>query len=122
MVRTHLTVGIRSDQLLATEDQIGAIGLCIVSDQALAIGVTAVPTPITDMESDLWFLHKVLINSMFFSTAASFQSPGSIVYEIDSKAMRKVNDDEQIVIVQEASGVSQGQVVSVGGRLMIKEA
>ena len=55
IVRSRFEVGIISDQTAATEDQLGAIGMAVVSDQAVAVGVTAVPTPITDMGSDLWF-------------------------------------------------------------------
>jgi len=39
---------VRSDQFVATEGYEIAIGMAVVSDQALAIGVTAVPTPFTD--------------------------------------------------------------------------
>ncbi len=57
VVRTHLEVLFQSDQVAATETQLGAIGLCVVSDQAAAIGITAVPTPDTDLASDLWYLN-----------------------------------------------------------------
>ncbi len=44
----------RSDVVTGGEEWGGAVGACVVSDQAVAIGVTAVPTPITDIDSDLW--------------------------------------------------------------------
>ena len=47
---------VESDQSAATELFIGNLGLAVVSDQATAVGVTAVPTPATDRGSDLWFL------------------------------------------------------------------
>ena len=121
VVRTRMTVMISTDQLAADEQQIGAVGLAIVSSQAVLIGVTAVPTPITDLASDKWFVHQPLISDFIFATAAGFDSDGGHIYEIDSKAMRKVNDDEEIIVVAEALGVGSGVLVSTVGRLLIKE-
>ena len=55
VVRTRFKYMVISDQAAAIEIQAGAIGMAVVSDQSVAVGVTAVPTPITDMGSDLWF-------------------------------------------------------------------
>ena len=57
IVRTRFLVSVVTDQVAADELVLGALGMAVVSDQAVAIGVTAVPTPITDMGSDLWFVH-----------------------------------------------------------------
>ncbi len=91
VVRSRFLVSIASDQVAASETQVGAVGLAVVSDQANAIGVTAVPTPITDMGSDLWFVHQLLYNEMIFGSAIGFQTQAQRIYEIDSKAMRKVD-------------------------------
>ena len=57
VVRFHLAWLLQSDQAVAIEEQTAAFGVAVVSDQAVAVGVTAVPTPITDIGSDLWFVH-----------------------------------------------------------------
>ena len=57
IVRQHYFLMLRSDQAAAAERQFGAFGCVVVSDQAEAVGVTAIPTPITDAGSDLWMLH-----------------------------------------------------------------
>jgi len=121
IVRTYLEVMFESDQTAAQEIQLGAIGLCVVSDQASAIGVTAVPTPDTDLASDLWFLNKVLFNRFDFATASGFDSQGSRLFSLASKAMRKVNDDEDVVVVIETTGGSNGAQFFIGGRILIKE-
>ncbi len=122
VIRTYLQVKLSSDQSAASETQVAGIGLCVVSDQAAAIGVTAVPTPLTDLESDLWFVHQVMMNEFLFATGVAFISGVGEQYSIDSKAMRKVNDDEQILIVQEGSNVvGNGLITVTGGRLLIKE-
>jgi len=74
IVRTYMHLGIQSDQVVTTEDQVAALGQVVVSDQALLIGVTALPTPITDLGSDLWFLHQWLTSS--FTLLSSVGSDG----------------------------------------------
>ena len=120
IVRTRLQVSIISDQLAASEIQMGAVGAAIVSDQANAIGVTAVPTPITDMGSDLWFVHQILYNEFSFGDGTGFQEKGLEQYEIDSKAMRKVDIGQDVIVVAEPSAASAGANYRVGGRMLIK--
>ncbi len=121
LVRTHLEVQIISDQLSADENQVAAVGMCVVSDQAQAIGVTAVPTPETDAFSDLWYLHQWLLSDFAFVTGAGFDSNGGKGYSLDSKAMRKVNADEDVLLVVEGGTViGQGAVITTAGRMLIK--
>ncbi len=60
VIRTHMTLFVSSDQTGAGENYDVGYGSCVVSDQAAAIGITAVPTPFTDLGSDLWFLHQIM--------------------------------------------------------------
>ncbi len=122
VIRTHLFYAIETDQIAATEDFGGAIGMAVVSDQAEAIGVTAVPTPVADAESDLWFLHEWFAGNILFGSAIGFDT-FQRQSRIDSKAMRKVNDGEDIVVVSELStGLGAGGFgLHLAGRLLIKE-
>ncbi len=120
IVRTRGFVGLRSDQISASENYDMALGMCVVSDQANAIGVTAVPTPFTDIGSDLFFVHEILMGRFQFITGAGFDSLGLVWKQYDSKAMRKVNDDSQNIVVVESSTLGQGQVVHHAGRQLIK--
>ncbi len=117
IVRTHLEVSLRSDQAGAIEEQHVGLGLAVVTDQAVGIGVTAVPTPVTDMGSDAWFFHHLLnadeSNLTDRTRSGQFRS-------WDSKAMRKVEDGFDIVTVLEGQGFGGGMVVGIGGRLLIK--
>ncbi len=103
IVRTYLEIQQQSDQSIASETQIGAIGLAVVSDQAVAIGVTAVPTPLTDLDSDLWFLHQLIFGQFLFADATGFQESAAPTMSLDSKAMRKVNDAEDVISDQVSS-------------------
>ena len=120
IVRTRFLVSIVSDQLGADEIQIGAYGMAVVSDQAVAVGVTAVPTPITDMGSDLWFVHQMCYNDFQFVSGVGFHSDGAHQYEIDSKAMRKVDIGQDLVVVAEVAGASSGAAFVSGGRMLVK--
>jgi len=121
VVRTHLQIFLESDQLVADEFQLIAVGAAVVSDQAVAAGVGSIPTPVTDDDSDLWFLHQYFMNTFTFITGAGFQSPGGSQMEIDSKAMRKIDDGQQMVFVAElASAVSSGSILTTAGRVLIK--
>ena len=121
IVRTRLQVAIQSDQAAASELVIAAMGVCVVSDQALAIGVTAVPTPITDIDSDLWFVHQVTYNNFVFGDGTGFIENNLAQYDVDSKAMRKVQDGQDVAVVAELSGISGGGAnLIIGGRMLIK--
>jgi len=119
IVRTRFKYMVISDQAAAIENQVGAVGMAVVSDQASAVGVTAVPTPITDMASDLWFQHEIFMGNYSSLTDRSFGAPGP--REIDSKAMRKVDIGQDIVVVSEFdSTTSGGFQIFIAGRMLVK--
>jgi len=120
VIRTHLEVLTQSDQSIATENYIGALGAAVVSDQAASIGVTAVPTPETDDSSDLFFVHQYMLGGFDFKDGTGFQSGVGDRYQIDSKAMRKVNGDQDIVIVLEGATLGDGMLFTVAGRMLLK--
>jgi len=119
IVRTHLSHFVRSDQAAAGESYQSAIGFAVVSDQALAIGVTAVPTPFTDLGSDLWFLWHGISGRFEFKSAVGIHQTGELI-EVDSKAMRKVEDGQDLAAVIENSSLSGGTNTVKYGRLLIK--
>jgi len=122
VVRSFIHAHIVTDQTAADEEQFGAIGICIVSSQAAAIGVTAVPTPVIDAASDLWLMHHWISASMTQASSIGFDAASGQAYELASKAMRKCNDDQEIIIVAESSAViSEGFLLSEAGRILIKD-
>ena len=121
IVRTRGSLLILSDQLVATEDQEVGWGMSVVSDQAAAIGVTAVPTPVTDSDSDLFFAYEMLLGSFSFLTSAGFQQLAlGDAMRIDSKAMRKVSDSEDMISVAETSATSEGTLLISFFRTLVK--
>ena len=118
--RTRALIHWKSDQLVASEYAIGAFGMCVVSEDAFAAGVASVPGPFTDASSDLWFVHQYILSDFIFGDATGFDSMGGRSYEVDSKAMRRVTDEERIVLVFEngsALGAQFGFAVRLLGSL-----
>jgi len=121
VIRTRGLFGIRTDVPgTALESQSASYGLAVVSVQAAAIGVTAVPTPETDRGSDLWFVYESLAAFQTFVTGAGYDQNGLVVKEFDSKAMRKVEDGDTIITVAETSSISLGTVVHESFRMLLK--
>ena len=119
IVRTRGFLHYRSDQEVASENYSGSYGAAVVSDQAVAIGVTAIPTPVTDSESDLWHLYEAFGKRFALGSGVAFTDVGDRI-EIDSKAMRKVEEGQDIVDVVEGSGLSTGIIVLSFNRTLIK--
>ena len=122
IVRTHLTYFVKSDQTGALEAYESALAMAVVSDQAVAIGITAVPTPMTDRESDLFFLFQDLADQFMFISGVGVQA-GNVgrMIQVDSKAMRKVEEGQDLIVVEENSSLqASGTTQVVLGRLLIK--
>jgi len=119
IVRTRGLLYHHSDQVSANEAYQAAYGMAVVSEQAAAIGVTAIPTPITDQGSDFWFLYELLFGRFNFITGTGTNSPSGVQVPIDSKAMRKVDISENIVTVVETAG-GNGMTLVDSFRMLVK--
>ena len=120
IVRSRIHLNIQSDQQAGSEDQVGAFGIAVVSDQAVAIGVTAVPTPVTDLGSDLWLAHQYMTASLALNSAVGFDAQFTTNFDLDSKAMRKVEEGQDIVFVKERGTLGDGITLFSAGRMLIK--
>ncbi len=119
IVRTKGYLYLRSDQGAASESFDIAYGIAVVTDQAVAIGVTAIPTPFTDMDSQNWFVFQQMAGHIEFDSAVGLTNYGT-GQEYDSKAMRKVDNGEDVVIVAETSAASNGNVLFDQFRMLVK--
>jgi len=118
VVRSRGQMLVVSDQVVATEEPQLAFGMMIVSDTAAALGITAVPDPISNIDGD-WFVFENILGSIQIgSSGAGFHS--AQIKEFDSKAMRKVGLDEDIVLVGANNSSGDGSDVIVGGRMLLK--
>ena len=95
IVRTRGYIYIQSNQLAAREEVHGALAFAVVSDQAVAAGGAAVPDPITNIDSDMFFVWQAFA----FGQMPSSGTPAGVMIPFDSKAMRKVSDGEDVAVI-----------------------
>ncbi len=119
IIRLRGMLQVASDQSGANEEPFGAFGIAVVSEQAFAIGVTAVPTPYTDADSDLWMMHGYFAAPIRFNDATGFGNISQRV-DFDSKAMRKLNEDETLIIVLENASATDGIRYTFNVAILVK--
>ena len=92
----------------------------MVSDEAVAVGITAVPTPVTQ-DSSSWIHFDGAAQRWEFSSAVGV-NPNMIphCYVVDSKSMRKVEEGQDLIEVIEASATSNGANVVTYTKVLIK--
>ncbi len=117
IVRVRGVMHVRSDQVAASETFGVSMGQAVVSDQASAIGVTAVPTPETDRGSDLWHVYESVLG--FFKITEDEGGQGMFL-QYDSKGMRKVEDGEDSITVLETASITTSAIVQHSARFLIK--
>jgi len=121
IVRTVFFHCIRSDQTGASENFAGAVGAAVVSTEASAAGIASVPTPFSQLGSDLWFVHSILAGRFMFISGVGVEANSMHTRrDVDSRAARKVEEGQDVVFVTEADGASAGIVQYVAGRLLVK--
>ncbi len=118
-IRGLLTVG--SDQVVATELQVGAFGIGIFSVTALNAGIASLPDPVTDVESDIWMAYIHIGQQMRFADATGMRPHWTTHYELDTKAMRKVPAGYGIGYIVANSHATHGFSVTLGARSLQSE-
>jgi len=116
IVRSRYQWHCRADVVTGGENWGGAIASAVISDQASAIGVTAVPTPITDQGSDLFFMY----DQAYGRFGGTQVEEVGLFQQIDSKAMRKVEEGQDLGVMFETPSFVNSMVNAFGGRLLIK--
>ena len=117
VVRSHVELMLRSDQEAAVEDQAAAFGIAVVSDEAVAVGVTAIPTPLDNAASELWLMHSFMFGEESRLVDKALPPAHKT---LDSKAMRIVQEGQDIVWVCEGGTIGDGFILSVAGRMLFK--
>ena len=105
IVRTRGLFSWKPSTFSASSIQLGAVGMGIVSDQAFAAGAASIPGPWTDPEWSGWFWWQAFSYRNQFDTAIGQQMVGQDIV-VDSKAMRKVEINEVVVMMAETFAVA----------------
>ena len=89
----------------------GAFGICIVTQNAAGVGVTAMPEPVTDLSWNGWLWHQFFAFQSGVVSSSSNPGPKDMLHiEIDSKAMRKIRVTDNVALI--------GQVTELGTSTM----
>ncbi len=80
---------------------VGAFGIAVVGGEAFTAGVGSLPDPQDDADDERWLYHRWFqVHSTTAVTADIGAQPlASVVVEVDSKAMRKTEENEVICAV-----------------------
>ncbi len=101
IVRSRGEVTIRPQTFGADLSIGGALGICVVSDEALAAGTAAIPRPFDDADWGGWMVWQSFFYNLEFSDTTGLRQVDKS-WQVDSKAMRKVSDGESVVLMCES--------------------
>ena len=107
ITRIRGMISVKSDQAAANENYVGALGVCVVTDQAVAVGVGSVPTPYSDQDFDGWMLHQYFAGGVNFASGIGLWLPYER-FEFDSKAQRKFAFGQTMCFVVENGSAASG--------------
>ncbi len=122
IVRTRGIMSVKMPAGVQTDVEVhGAAGIGVVSAQAFAAGAAAIPFPFENAEWDGWLWHQYFA----ISSEASSGAPAAVwltprEYEIDSKAMRKLRDDKNVVVTMVENESAQAVDVGIWFRQLLK--
>jgi len=91
----------------ATSAMVVAAGITVVSTKSLTIGVTALPTPLANIEWP-WLWWDSTVVGIDVGDATGFEQLTTFNRSIDSKAMRKVPPASTVVLIVEAGAAMLG--------------
>ena len=116
VTRTVGSLYVQSDQVAASENPFGSIGMMVVSDQAITTGITAVPDPVSQAASDGWFLYR-----SFGVQGGPIGGQEVFEFKFDSRAQRKVEEGFDIaVVVGNSAAAALGIRFSINFRMLVK--
>ena len=116
LIRIRGRVMMQSDVGSVTEQQLGILGISVVTEQARVGGIASLPDPGTNSDSSVWMGWIPMMSSSHAATA--IESPS--VVEVDVKAQRKISNGEAIVGVMANNSAVHGLKFAVLLRFLFK--
>ncbi len=101
----------------AFSEKVLGFGLIVASDDQVAAGVGAFPGPLTDMDADfLW--HGFGPLATLTTTVGDVQTASGRL-TVDSKAMRRIKQNENVVLVIEGENIGGTETAFVVGGIRV---
>ena len=111
-------VAVASDQNAASESQVGAVGMCLVTSTAAAAGIASLPDPVTDVGDDLWLFFQAFSQEMRFADATGFAPNFASWYPFDQKAKRIVHSGTTVALIAANASATHGFNIRVVMRIL----
>ncbi len=105
VIRKRGMISIVPNVTTADIEIVGAYGVGVVTADAFAAGAGSIPGPWTDSDWDGWFVWRSFSMSFEFQDATGVMLDG-LQFEVDSKAMRKIESDDVIVSMCESQAAA----------------
>ncbi len=119
VIRSRGKFMVHTDNAAAGENQVGVFSNQVVTQAATSGGIAGIPTPLTEFEAD-YFVYEPFFSITSLQTTSVVSGNGQITYEFDSKAMRKVDIDDDLAAVVQSDAASDGFIFQLNGRLLLK--
>ncbi len=111
-------LSVASDQVAATENQIGAVGAYTADDTAAGVGISALSDPVTDVSDDIWVWHQAISQKCIVLTAVGADGQWATQYEVDNKAMRRLPPGKSLVFIAANAHASTAFEVTLSVRCL----
>ena len=109
------------ESVVADTESWGAMGMAIVTEQAAVAGAASLPGPLTESFWDGWFVYVFISVGLRFDDATGVVTPTQVRVDFDSKAMRKIEDNESLVVMFETGAASNQIVIMEHFRTLLKK-
>ncbi len=119
VIRSRFVYQWRSDQAAVSEQPHGVVATLVVTETASGVGATAVPDPVSDPEA-AYITYQGLIADFVFLSSVGFDGDAGHQYQVDSKSMRKVGVDDDLITIAVNSSPDHGGQLTKQGRTLIK--
>ncbi len=100
ILRSVGLIAVATDAPGASESQIGAFGMIVVTDLAAAAGAASIPGPVTDGFDDGWLTYVPIAQEWDQASQVGRQQ-AAVQYHFDSKAKRVVSTGSSIAFMVE---------------------
>ena len=121
----ELLVTFPNQTLVANDAAAITVVIGVVSADAAAVGITAMPDPASDPDYPwLWWYSTVLRNFNITTETKGMGEMGSSRIRVESQAMRKIAPAENLVVIaewQDITGVPSVTVDWAGARVLLGE-
>ncbi len=117
IVRMRGMIFCSTDQATALEDYGGVFAQVHTTQRATAAGIGSIDNPISDGDSGNFIMYEPVYGKAFITATGATQT--QVAFPYDSKAMRKLEVEDDLAIVFE-SFPDFGVDVAIVGRFLIK--